>query len=107
MPAIEVEVLRPEGLHARPAVLVVRAASELDARVLVSRVDEAGMAPADARSIIAILALGIRAGDRVRVEAEGPDADRALAALAALLVDASGPIASAELGPGPSAEQRP
>lgn len=89
MPAIELEVRRPDGLHARPAVVVVRTAAESDATVLVSRVDDGDGAPADARSIIAILALGIRTGDRVRVEAEGPDAGRVLDAIAAFLEDAS------------------
>jgi phosphotransferase system HPr (HPr) family protein len=91
MPAIEVEVTRPDGLHARPAMLVVRTAAEHDARVMLSRVDEDAAASADARSIIAILALGIRTGDVVRVEAEGPDADLVIEALAAFLRDATAP----------------
>ena len=41
-----------------------------------------GRRHADARSIMAVLALGIGPGDRVRIEAEGPDADRSARALA-------------------------
>jgi phosphotransferase system HPr (HPr) family protein len=87
MPAIEVQVRRVEGLHARPAVLLVRTATEFDAEIRLARVDDASAAPADARSIIAVLALGIRAGDRMRIEAEGLDAVAALDALATFLED--------------------
>jgi phosphotransferase system HPr (HPr) family protein len=95
VPAIEVQVRRAEGLHARPAVLLVRTATELDAKIRIARADDAAAAPADARSIIAVLALGIRAGDRVRIEAEGPDALAALDALATFLEDEAPLIAPA------------
>jgi PTS hybrid protein len=67
----------PEGLHARPAAALVRLAGGFDATVTVNG--------ADARSLLAILALGLRQGAEVTVRAEGPDADRAQEAVLALL----------------------
>jgi len=68
------------GLHARPAALVARAMSGLDARVTV----RLGAAKADGRSVLALIGLGARGGDEVRVSATGPQAAEALAAFQAL-----------------------
>lgn len=73
----EVVLTDPEGLHARPAAQLVRTAATFDARVTVQ--------DADAGSLLAVLALGLRQGARVRIAATGPDADAALDAVAALL----------------------
>ena len=62
------------GLHARPAAVVARAMTKLDATVTV----HFGDATADGRSVLALMALGTRAGDTVRVTAGGPQADEAL-----------------------------
>ena len=71
----------PETLHARPANLLVRVAKSHQARVeLVT-----GAGRADAKSIVAVLALGAREGDEVELLADGPDAEVALAALGALI----------------------
>lgn len=64
------------GLHARPAALVARAMSQLDARVTV----RFGDATADGRSVLALMALGARGGDEVHVSATGPQADEAVQA---------------------------
>jgi len=63
------------GLHARPAALVARAMAALDARVTV----RFGDAKADGRSVLALMGLGARGGDEVRVSATGPQAAEALA----------------------------
>lgn len=62
------------GLHARPAALLARSLTGLDAEVTVSF----GESTADARSVLAVMALGARKGDRVSLEATGPDAERAV-----------------------------
>jgi phosphotransferase system HPr (HPr) family protein len=69
------------GLHARPAALLVQTAARFDARV---RVDCRGKA-ADARSLFSLLALGAGRGSTITVQAEGPEAEAALAAIAALI----------------------
>ncbi|GAA3461602.1 dihydroxyacetone kinase phosphoryl donor subunit DhaM [Saccharothrix longispora] len=65
------------GLHARPAALVVRAVDPLDALVVV----RFGTAEADAKSVLALMGLGVPGGAEVRVEASGPDAARAVRAI--------------------------
>jgi phosphocarrier protein FPr len=71
------------GLHARPAARFVSTASGFEARVVV-RNESRGTGPADARSLTALAALGVRQGDEIAVEASGPQAQEALDALHAL-----------------------
>jgi phosphotransferase system HPr (HPr) family protein len=77
----EVQVVLPTGvaLHARPAGLFVKTAMRFQARLQV----EAGGKQADAKSILAVLALGARGGTPLTLSADGPDADVALDALSA------------------------
>jgi PTS hybrid protein len=63
------------GLHARPAALLARAVSELDAKVTISFGDK----QVDARSVLGLMALGARGGDTIRVSAGGAQAGEALA----------------------------
>jgi phosphotransferase system HPr (HPr) family protein len=92
-----VRVRRREGLHARPAAALVRIAAEHGSPVWIARVGDPQGADADARSITEVLALGIRRGERVRVWAEGQDADSVLSEIDALL---SGPEPGDEDDPG-------
>jgi phosphotransferase system HPr (HPr) family protein len=65
-------------LHARPAANFVRAAMRFDAEITVAADDR----EADAKSLIAVLALGARGGSTLHLSAHGTDADRALEDLA-------------------------
>jgi phosphocarrier protein HPr len=65
-------------LHARPAAQFVRTAMGFGATVQVL----AGERWADAKSLLAVMALGARRGTELRLTAEGPDASAAVAALA-------------------------
>ena len=70
-----------QGLHARPAALLARRAKSFDAQISLA----AHGRIADARSVVAIMALGVRHGDQVILRAEGNEAAQALhAALAGL-----------------------
>jgi PTS hybrid protein len=62
------------GLHARPAALLARTLSEVDAQVTV----RLGDASADGRSVLALMALGARKGDELVVSASGAQAAEAL-----------------------------
>jgi phosphoenolpyruvate---glycerone phosphotransferase subunit DhaM len=62
------------GLHARPAALLARTLSEVDAQVTV----HLGDSGADGRSVLALMALGARKGDELRVSATGAQAAEAL-----------------------------
>lgn len=77
-----VVVMIPEGLHARPAAMLVKLANEQPVDVTIRRPDGA---PVPATSILSVMALGVQAGDEVLLEADGPHGEAAVAALAASL----------------------
>jgi PTS hybrid protein len=78
--AVDIPLTNDIGLHARPAALLARAIAGLDAEVTVALGDK----KADARSILALMALGAKGGDTVRVSATGPSAGEALERIRAL-----------------------
>ena len=72
------------GLHARPAAAFVRVAGRFgvgDADIALWNLT-AGRGPVDARSINAVITLGVRQGDEILLTASGPLAEAALDALA-------------------------
>jgi PTS hybrid protein len=71
-----VELTNPEGLHARPAAALVREASASAARVTVNG--------ADAKSLLSVLALGLRQGATAEIAATGPDAQGVVDRIAVL-----------------------
>jgi multiphosphoryl transfer protein len=73
-----------QGLHARPAALLARGAKAFGAHISLA----AHGRIADARSVVAIMALGVRHGDEVILRAEGNEAALALAATLAGLEEA-------------------
>jgi phosphoenolpyruvate-protein phosphotransferase len=73
------------GLHVRPAALVVGALRPFAARVEIA----AHGRSADARSAVAMMALGAHAGDLVEISAIGADAESALDAIAPLFAPES------------------
>jgi dihydroxyacetone kinase phosphotransfer subunit len=87
--SFEAVVTNPSGLHARPAATFVKAASRYDADIRIVDLD-AGGEEVSARSLLALMALGVRRGSRVRVSATGPQAHPALVELRALIDDGFG-----------------
>jgi phosphocarrier protein HPr len=79
-------VINPLGMHARPAAQVVRLASAFTADV---RLECDGQA-VNAKSIMGVMTLAAEQGATVRICADGPDADAAAAALAALIAGGFG-----------------
>ena len=73
------------ALHARPAASFVKTAMRFRARVTVGLNGKT----ADAKSILAVLALGATGGSTLRLNAEGEDAPAALDALAACVAGLS------------------
>jgi PTS hybrid protein len=71
---VEIVLDNEIGLHARPAALVARAVADLDAEVSVALGDKR----ADARSVLALLGLAARHGDRITVTARGSQATDAV-----------------------------
>jgi dihydroxyacetone kinase phosphotransfer subunit len=76
-----------EGLHARPASVLVSTLGGFDARVTVGTGDKK---PVDGRSPIGLMALGVRRGDEIVVTATGPQAAQAMAAIRDLVATAFG-----------------
>ncbi|MDA8369433.1 MAG: HPr family phosphocarrier protein [Nocardiopsaceae bacterium] len=70
------------GLHARPATLFVQAVVASGLPVTIAK---EGGAPVDARSMLTVMGLGARGGERVVLAAEGDDADAKLDELVKLL----------------------
>lgn len=95
----DVRVHRRLGLHARPAAALAAAARRFRAEVLV----ETGSSMANARSVVGLLSLGVVHGEVVRLRATGPDAGKALAALARVLEAVEGHEPAAPLPSAPRA----
>ncbi|MCI0582860.1 MAG: HPr family phosphocarrier protein [Chloroflexi bacterium] len=87
MDARTLTILDPSGLHTRPAARFVQVASRFASRIVIRHGDR----EADAKSLIALLGLTIRPESVITLEADGPDAPAALAAL----IDELAPFAAA------------
>jgi len=75
-----VEVRNQGGLHVHPADLIAKTALHYLSKITITR----GADIANARSIVALTALGAGLGSRLTIRAEGPDADPAVRAIVAL-----------------------
>ena len=84
---IDLDIRNPSGLHARPAAVFVRAACGFGSDIRVANLST-GSREVTAKSMIAVLSLGVGKGHRIRVRFDG--ADEALAAAAISDVVASG-----------------
>ena len=78
-----VEIVNERGLHARASAKFVKAASQFDAHVSVTRDGQT----VDAQSIMGLMMLGAGPGCLVEIAAEGPQAEEALETLAQLVAD--------------------
>ena len=77
----EVAIRNRLGLHARAAAQLVQAIAGLDAEVRVLKDGQ----EADARSILGLIMLAAAQGSRIEIRAEGPEAEAAVEAIAALV----------------------
>ncbi|WP_439864139.1 phosphoenolpyruvate--protein phosphotransferase [Pseudomonas antarctica] len=79
------------GLHARPAAVFAQAAKAFSASIYLHKQTQS----ANAKSLVAIMALRTVQGDSLQVSAAGDDAEAAITALVALLADGCGETVSA------------
>lgn len=70
------------GIHARPATLLVQAASRYEADIFLSKGDVSRI---NGKSIMGVMMLAAEQGAEVLVEAEGRDAEAAVRAVSDLL----------------------
>ena len=76
-----VTVSNPEGLHARPAHLLVQLANKFESNILIGKDSEL----ADCKSILSLLTLGAGKGTELSVTAQGADAAAALQSIVQLI----------------------
>jgi len=82
----EIEISNAAGLHARPAAVFASKAKTFQSDLSLLLGDQS----ANAKSVVGVMGLSTRQGDKVRIEAEGSDAEQALAELVQLLLDRCG-----------------
>ncbi|SHO45299.1 HPr family phosphocarrier protein [Anaerocolumna xylanovorans] len=66
-----------QGVHARPAGLLVKSVKELDSKVTIQKGEEA----TEGTRLMALMGMGIKCGEEVTVIAEGGDEEKSLAAM--------------------------
>ena len=77
----EVIVVPEAGLHARPAKEIVKKARGCSSNITLAK----GSREANAQSLMKLMALGAKKGDRVLIRAEGEDEVAAIEAVAGLI----------------------
>ncbi|STQ75256.1 fused PTS fructose transporter subunit IIA/HPr protein [Grimontia hollisae] len=85
------KIKNAHGLHARPGAMLVNTAKKFDAQIWVSNIS-AGGKPVNAKSLMKVIALGVKQGHELEFTADGVDAQAAL--------DAIGEAIDAGLGEG-------
>ncbi|WPD76372.1 fused PTS fructose transporter subunit IIA/HPr protein [Dickeya fangzhongdai] len=78
--AAEFTVRNEHGLHARPGAMLVNVIKQFSSEITVTNLDGTGK-PANGRSLMKVVALGVKSGHRLRFTANGSDAEAALKAI--------------------------
>ncbi|KNC90253.1 fused PTS fructose transporter subunit IIA/HPr protein [Trabulsiella odontotermitis] len=76
----EFVVRNEHGLHARPGTMLVNTIKQFNSEITVTNLDGSGK-PANGRSLMKVVALGVKKGHRLRFTAQGADAQQALEAI--------------------------
>lgn len=76
----EFVVRNEHGLHARPGTMLVNTIKQFSSEITVTNLDGSGK-PANGRSLMKVVALGVKKGHRLRFTAQGDDAQVALNAI--------------------------
>ena len=86
MPSVNAQIVNKLGLHARAAAKLTHAASGFQCEIWLSRSGRR----VNAKSIMGVMMLAAGQGTTVLLEAEGADAEAALAALVKLIAEKFG-----------------
>ncbi len=81
MPELSVRIVNKNGLHARPAAEIVKAAARYKSDITLRRDD----LEVNGKSIMGVMMLAAEYGSTLHLQASGPDADDALQEIAALI----------------------
>ena len=82
----EATIVNQEGLHARPAARIVRLASSFASEIELAK---DGL-EVNGKSIMGVMMLAAECGSSIVIRAQGPDAERAVEALAELVATGFG-----------------
>ena len=84
MPKVEKEItiMNTQGLHARPAALFVQLAAKFNSKITVKK----GTERVNGKSIMGILMLAAQSQSKITIEADGDDAEAAIAELESFLI---------------------
>jgi phosphocarrier protein HPr len=77
----DVQILNKNGLHARPAAEIVKAASKFKSEITIVRDD----IEVNGKSIMGVMMLAAECGATITLRASGPDADDAIATIASIV----------------------
>lgn len=86
MPRQEAEIINKLGLHARASAKLTQTASAFESEVWLER----NAKRVNAKSIMGVMMLAAARGSTITIETIGNDADKAMAALLALIADKFG-----------------
>lgn len=77
---ISVKLLTEDGLHARPAGVLVKVASQFQAKVELT----ANGITKNAKSIMSLMSMGLKGGEEILIKADGEDAAQAIETIKSL-----------------------
>ena len=77
MKEFKAKIKDPVGLHARPASIVVKTASDFQSDITIISGDKTG----NLKSIMNVMALGVKQGEEVTIQAVGEDEEDAIKAI--------------------------
>lgn len=83
MKSITVTIHDAEGLHARPAGIICKAAKSYQSKVTLTKEGKT----VDMKKIFAIMSLAVKCGNEVTVTCDGPDEDAAIEAMTAAFAE--------------------
>lgn len=81
MQSFDYTITDPQGIHARPAGLLVKEAKKFESNISVFK----GARKGDLKKIFTIMALGVKQGETIKVQVEGADEEQAASAVEAFL----------------------
>ena len=81
MKEFEFVVTDPQGIHARPAGLLVKEAKKFESNISVFK----GARKGDLKKIFTGMALGVKQGETIKVQVEGADEEQAASTVEAFL----------------------
>lgn len=82
-------IKNPHGLHARPGATLVNVVKQFEAKIMVSNLNGDGK-QANAKSLMKVIALGVKQGHQLEFVAQGSDAEQALAAIETAIANGLG-----------------